>query len=378
MIELAPGTEFAGYRLDGLAGRGGMGVVYRAVELALDRAVALKVMAPWLTEDEAAHRRFLRESRVAAAIEHPNVIPIYAAGEHDGRAYIVMRFVEGSDLRGLIRHHGRLPPEQAARIVAQVAAGLDAAHRAGLVHRDVKPANVLLDDDEHVYLTDFGLTRGDWSSGDPRPTESGVFVGTSDYVAPEQIRGGAVDARADVYSLGAVLFHALTGEAPFAGRNHEAILWAHLTEPPPAASRRFDPVIARAMAKRPADRYPSAGDLGRGALAAATGGRVREPERAVGAGAAALDDSSPTRAAVRPRRRRRWPAALLAVPAAVAAAVAVTSLGPSSPPATAPSPTPTVTPPPRGPQVDMIPMGGRTVSLAAAGGRVWALVGTRT
>jgi hypothetical protein len=382
MLELAPGTEFAGYRLEALAGRGGMGVVYRATEIALERTVAVKVMAPWLVEDDAARRRFVRESRLAASIEHPNVIPIHAAGEHDGRAYIVMRFVEGSDLRALIRRDGWLAPERAARIVAQVAAALDAAHRAGLVHRDVKPANVLLDTEEHAYLTDFGLTRGDWSSSGPQPTESGVFVGTSDYVAPEQIRGGEVDARADVYSLGAVLYHALTGEAPFAGRKHEAILWAHLTEPPPSPSahrpgvpRRLDAVVGRAMAKRPSDRYPSAGDLGRAALAAASGQRAREPERAVGVGAAAPGESSLTRAATMPGRGRRWwPAALVAVPAAAATVLALTSLDSEPPrePATTPAPRPS------GLDVETIPVGGRTVSLAAAGDRVWALIGPRT
>ena len=385
MLEFAPGAEFAGYRLDGLAGRGGMGVVYRATDPALERTVAIKVMAPWLIEDEAAHRRFVRESRLAAAIQHPNVIPIHTAGEHDGRGYIVMRFVEGCDLRTLIRREGRLAPERAARIVRQVAAGLDAAHRAGLVHRDVKPANILLDGDDHAYLTDFGLTRGDWSSSGPQPTESGVFVGTSDYVAPEQIRGGAVDARADVYSLGAVLFHALTGEAPFAGRNHEAILWAHLTEPPPGlppgVPRAFDPVIARAMAKRPEDRYPSAGDLGRAAVAAAAGIKVREPERAVGVGVAAPGDSSQTMAAAAPRRRRWWPAAVIALPALAAAAFAGATALDSDPPdapVSSPAPMATATSRPSRPEVRLIRLGGNPVSLAAAGDRVWALVGTRT
>ena len=383
MIELAAGTVFAGYRLDGLAGRGGMGVVYRATDPALERTVAIKVMAPWLIEDEAAHRRFVRESRLAASIQHPNVIPIHAAGEHEGRAYIVMRFVEGSDLRALIRREGGLPPERAARIVAQVAAGLDAAHRAGLVHRDVKPANVLLDGDDHAYLTDFGLTRGDWSTSGPQPTESGVFVGTSDYVAPEQIRGGAVDARADIYSLGAVLYHALTGEAPFAGRNHEAILWAHLHRAAAGPRRRVAPgstlVIARAMAKRPADRYPSAGDLGRAAVAAA-----------LGSGCARVRARS---ASVRPRRTtgpRRWPSPRRTGGggggsrrpsrcSAAAAAFALTdrdSETPRAPPA--PDATATPTPTPSGPQVRTIPMRGRPVSLAAAGDRIWALAGTQT
>ena len=388
MIELAAGTIFAGYRLDGLAGRGGMGVVYRATELTLERTVALKVMAPWLIEDDAARARFLREARLAASIEHANVIPIHAAGEHEGLAYIVMRFVEGSDLRALIRREGALAPGRATRIVAQVAAALDAAHRVGLVHRDVKPANVLLDAEEHVYLADFGLTRGPWSTSGPQPTESGVFVGTSDYVAPEQIRGGSVDARADVYSLGAVLFHALSGETPFAGRNHEAILWAHLTEQPPAASgrragvpRALDAVIRRAMAKRPPDRYPSAGDLGRAAVAAATGQRSSVPERAVGVGAAAVADSELTASAPVPRRRRRlvWVAAgavLLIAGAAAWALLRDTGEPTASPPAAAPTPTPT--PRPSGPDVRLIDVGGRAISVAAAGDRVWALTGKRT
>jgi hypothetical protein len=387
MIELAAGTIFAGYRLDALAGRGGMGVVYRATELALLRTVALKVMAPWLLEDDLARERFVREARLAAAIEHPNVIPIHATGDQDGLAYIAMRFVDGSDLRALIRRDHALSAPRAARIVAQVAAALDAAHRSGLVHRDVKPANVLLDAEEHVYLADFGLTRGEWSTTGPRPTESGVFVGTSDYVAPEQIRGGAVDARADVYSLGAVLFHALTGETPFAGRNHEAMLWAHLTEAPPSASARrrdvpraFDAVIARAMAKRPPDRYPSAGDLGRAAVAAAEGRRLDASERAVGVGAAAPVDSALTAATVVPRRRRRlvWVGAGAAALIAVAATALV--LGDDAPPPSAArsaTPTPSPTPTPGGPTVRLIGVGGRAISVAAAGDRVWALAGTR-
>jgi DNA-binding beta-propeller fold protein YncE len=390
MTELGPGVLFAGYRLQGLLGRGGMGVVYRATEVALDRAVALKVMAPWLLEDDLARERFVREARLAAAIEHPNVIPIHATGEQDGLAYIAMRFVDGSDLRALIRADGALAPARAARIVAQVAAALDAAHRTGLVHRDVKPANVLLDADEHVYLADFGLTRGEWSTSGPPPTESGVFVGTSDYVAPEQIRGGAVDARADVYSLGAVLFHALTGEAPFAGRNHEAVLWAHLTEPPPSASARrpnvpraLDVVIARAMAKRAPDRYPSAGDLGRAAVGAATGQRPDGAERAVGVGAAAPVDSALTATGVVPRRRRRiavWGAAAATAVAAVVAGVIVGSSGdePTPAPAATSTPTPTPRPTPSGPAVRLIPVGGRAVSVAAAGERVWVLAGRRT
>jgi streptogramin lyase len=388
--DLAAGTEFAGYRLEALAGRGGMGVVYRATELALARTVAVKVMAPWLLDDDHARARFVREARAAASIEHPNVIPIYAAGEHGGLAYIAMRFVMGSDLRAVIRREGALSATRAARIVVQAAAALDAAHRAGLVHRDVKPANVLLDGEEHVYLTDFGLSRGDWSMSGPRPTESGMFVGTSDYVAPEQIRGGVVDARADIYSLGAMLFHALTGETPFADRHHEAILWAHLTERPPAASarrpglpRELDAVIGRAMAKRPADRYPSAGDLGRAAVAAAAGQRVRGRERRVDMHAAAPSDTSLTAAAAVPRSRRRL--VLPAAVAALAAAIALTALASrmrdrerGSPPVTPTASRPTPAASPRGPRVRLIDVGGRPTSVAATHERVWVLVGTQT
>jgi serine/threonine protein kinase len=159
MAELTAGTVFAGHRIDALAGRGGMGVVYRATHLALDRTVALKVIAPTLMEDGSARQRFLRESKLAASIDHPNVIPVYYAGEEHGVAYIAMRYVRGDDLRSLVRKNGPLDPRHAARLVEQVAAALDAAHASSLVHRDVKPANVLLGQGEHVYLSDFGLSK---------------------------------------------------------------------------------------------------------------------------------------------------------------------------------------------------------------------------
>src|SRR3954452_1938891 len=228
MADLAPGSTFAGHRVETVAGRGGMGVVYRATQLALDRTVALKVIAPGLIEDDAMRNRFVRESKVAASIDHPNVIPIYYTGEEDGVAYIAMRYVAGDDLRTLVRRAGPLEPERAARVLSQVAAALDAAHAAGLVHRDVKPANVLLGRDDHAFLTDFGLTKHVLSaSGATRP---GHWVGTLDFVAPEQIRGERIDARADVYGLGCLLHYALTGRAPFARDNDEAKLWAHLSE----------------------------------------------------------------------------------------------------------------------------------------------------
>jgi DNA-binding beta-propeller fold protein YncE/predicted Ser/Thr protein kinase len=342
MAEMALGSVFAGHRIESVAGRGGMGVVYSATQLALDRKVALKVIAPGLMDDDGMRRRFVRESKVAASIDHPNVIPIYYAGEDGGIAYIAMRYVAGDDLRSLVRREGRLEPRRAARIVSQIAAALDAAHAAGLVHRDVKPANVLLGPEDHVYLTDFGLTKHALSVGSA--TKEGHWVGTLDYVAPEQIRGERVDARADVYALGCVLFLMLTGEVPFRHEGEEARLWAHLSEDPPAPSERvpglpyeMDEVIARAMAKQPDDRFPSAGDLGRATVAALAGQRPQESERLVAIGAAAPDDMSTvtsgtvvaepagrlaseaeTRVETDPGRRRR-----LAAAGAVVAALAV-------------------------------------------------------
>src|SRR6201990_3004759 len=251
MGELAPGSVFAGHRIEDVAGRGGMGVVYRATQLALDRTVALKVIAPGLLEDQTMRARVVRESKVAASIDHPNVIPIYYAGEENGIAYIAMRYVPGDDIRSLVRREGKLPPQRAARIVAQIGAALDAAHAAGLVHRDIKPANVLLGPEDHVYLTDFGLTKHALSTAGA--TKSGHWVGTLDYVSPEQIRGERVDARVDVYALGCLLFYALTGEVHYARDGDEAKLWAQLYDQPPKPSEHgvpaaFDAVIERALA----------------------------------------------------------------------------------------------------------------------------------
>jgi streptogramin lyase/predicted Ser/Thr protein kinase len=289
--ELQAGDEFAGYRVTGLAGRGGMGVVYRAEQLDLQRPVALKLIATPLARDEAFRERFVRESRAAAAIDHPNVIPVYSAGEDDGRLYLAMRFVDGEDLRTLVQREGPLSPERAASVISQIGGALDAAHARGLVHRDIKPANVLLDGD-HAYLTDFGLTKR--LTGETTMTGSGRWVGTLGYIAPEQIRGEGVDARADVYALGCLLFYILTGVAPYRRDSDEATLYAHLHDAPPDA-RALMPdvpagladVIERALAKDPDDRFPSAGDLGRAALAAVGEGPVPPPERVVARGAAA-------------------------------------------------------------------------------------------
>ena len=298
MPEFGPGDVFVDYRIEGLAGRGGMGVVYRATQLSLERTVALKVIAPALADDEDFRKRFVAESKAAASVEHPNVIPVYYAGEREGVLFIVMRYVDGPDLRALVRAEERLDAERAAHVVAQLGGALDAAHRHGLVHRDVKPANVLLGEDDHAYLTDFGLTKRAATSAGGGLSRAGGWVGTLGYVAPEQIRGERVDARTDVYALGCVLVYALTGKAPYSGDSDEATLWAHLNAPPPSESvpPDFEGVVARALAKDPSDRYPSAGDLGRAALRAAGRSATSVPERAVGRGLAAAptDDTAAT------------------------------------------------------------------------------------
>src|SRR4051812_32401363 len=211
MTDVLEGAHIAGCRIEAVAGRGGMGIVYKATQLALSRPVAVKLIAPEHAADAGFRERFERESRMAAAIEHPNVIPVYGAGEEDGRLYLVMRWVGGTDLHRLLRRDGRFEPQRAAEIVHQVAGALDAAHSAGLVHRDVKPANVLLSGD-HAYLADFGLTR--LAGTDPRLTTTGQFLGTVDYMAPEQFQREAVDARADVDALGCVVYAAVSGRPP--------------------------------------------------------------------------------------------------------------------------------------------------------------------
>ncbi len=290
MPGLATGSTFAGYRIEQVAGRGGMGVVYRATDAALERPVALKLIAPWLADDPEFRRRFESESKTAASLDHPNVIPIYQAGEHEGELFLVMRYVDGRDLRGLLAEEGRLAPQRAARVIRDVASALDAAHAAGLVHRDVKPANVLLSATEHVYLTDFGLSKR--ALAEAEATQSGRLLGTLNYVAPEQIRGAELGPATDVYALGCVLFLLLTGRVPFPIDTEEGKLWAHLSTPPPAPSQLvpevpapFDRVIARAMSKQPADRFRTAGELAEAATAALTeppGGRRPSPAAALG------------------------------------------------------------------------------------------------
>jgi serine/threonine protein kinase len=306
--ELSDGDEFAGYRIERRLGRGGMGILYLAVEPGLDRRVALKLIAPEAATEEVFAKRFAEESRIAASIEHPNVVPIYAAGEEAGVPFIAMRYVAGSDLSQRLTRESRMEPEQAVGLIAQVANGLDAIHAAGLVHRDVKPANVLLSGGEadHAYITDFGVARN--VATQSGLTQTGRFVGTLDYVAPEQISGAAIDARVDVYALGCLLFKLLTGEVPFPREGEAARLYAHLNDPPPApslyvpeVSMALDDVVIRAMSKQPDDRYPSAGDLGRAATAALSGAPVTVPEHTVATGAAATVETE-TLAPVSPTR----------------------------------------------------------------------------
>ena len=301
---LGIGSEVLGYRIEALAGQGGMGVVYRAHDQRLNRTVALKLIAPDLALDERFRERFAREAELAMALEHPNVVPIHDAGKFDGQLYLVMRFVEGTDLRSLLREEGALEPRRGLSIVSQIANALDAAHAKGLVHRDVKPSNVLLDQSEHVYLADFGLTRR--FADDGAQFTGARSLGTPAYLAPEQIEGGPVDGRADVYSLGCLLYECLTGEPPFVGPSRLAVAWAHLEEEPPRISDRrhpgaLDDVIRKAMAKKPEDRYENCRGL------------VADAEAALG-----LDRP-------RPRRRRALLAGLTLLIAVAAGIVAAAS-----------------------------------------------------
>ena len=271
------GTQLAGYRVQALLGRGGMSVVYLAEDVRLRRNVALKLLASHLAEDATFRERFLRESQLAASIDHPNIVPIYEAGELGELLFIAMRYVEGADLKERLRH-GPLEPREAIGILAQVASALDAAHARGLVHRDVKPSNVLLDTgagldgSDHAYLADFGLTKR--LTDESGTGDDGHLMGTIDYVAPEQITGEDVDGRADVYSLGCVLYECLAGEPPFRRKSDVAVVFAHLeAEPPPLSAERpelpvaLDAVIARALAKDPEQRYSTCRELARAAVA---------------------------------------------------------------------------------------------------------------
>ncbi|MGH3306020.1 MAG: serine/threonine-protein kinase, partial [Streptosporangiaceae bacterium] len=265
--DLAPGDRVAGYEIQAQLGRGGMAVVYRALDLRLGRVVALKVLAPELGEDEAFRQRFIRESRAAAGVDHPHIIPVFEAGESAGVLFIAMRYVSGGDVRSQIEAGGPLGPHRVAEIASQVASALDAAHARGLVHRDVKPGNVLLGQasssgHDHVYLSDFGLSKH--SLNPSTLTSTGQFLGTLDYVSPEQIQGHPVDGRADQYALACTVAEMLTGAPPFQRADTMALMWAQLQAAPPRLTERrpelppaVDQVIARALAKSPGSRYAS-------------------------------------------------------------------------------------------------------------------------
>ena len=289
---LQTGTVVAGYRIEELIGRGGMGLVYRVRHVDLNRIYALKVLSPDLAEDQQFRDRFKRETRIAASLHHPNVVAIHYAGDHEGLLFFVMDYVTGTDLREILSRSGALDPGRAVELLDQFASALDAAHRRGLVHRDVKPANILItvrDGEEHAYLTDFGLAKKfDTASG---LTVKGAVVGTVDYMAPEQITGAHTDARTDIYALGCVLYQMLTGSVPYERENSVATLFAHVHEPPPplepsvrTAYPAFEPVLEKAMAKDPDDRYLSAGDFARDAAAALHGMRHTGPPTIVGTG----------------------------------------------------------------------------------------------
>ena len=373
---LESGSDFGGYRIEGIAGKGGMGIVYRARDLALDRTVALKLISAELASDERFRQRFQREARLAASIRHAHAITIYAAGEQDGSLYIAMEYLEGEDLRTLIRREGRLEPTRAAELVNQLAGALDAAHAKGLVHRDVKPANVLIrreNGDEHAVLTDFGLTKA--TSSETGLTGSTGFVGTLDYIAPEQLDNSRVDARADVYSLGCVLFEALSGRVPYPRDSDPAKIWAHMSEPPPTLTEArddlpaaLDEVVRRAMAKKPGERYHSAGALGRAAIAAARGLTAPTEAESVATGDAAPATAVRRRRAPAAPRRRLAKWAVIAASGAGALAVLLVLAGGSE---DSERPGGTKAAPPRPAVAATLPVGKEPGELAASDDVVW-------
>ncbi len=299
------GDEFAGYRVRAVLGRGGMSVVYQAENLRLSSVIALKVLAPELASDDVFRARFLEESRIAASLNHPNVIPIYDMGSQDDLLYIAMRYVSGTDMRQMIKKRGRILPATALFLVGQAARALDAAHRKGLVHRDVKPGNLLIErgsddaDPDHVYLADFGITKHAMSRSGL--TSTGQFLGTIDYVAPEQIRGTSVLGLADQYSLGCVLYECLTGRVPFEKDLDAAIIWAHVEETPampttlrPELPPEIDEVFGRVLAKRPDERYGSCREFVEAArMALGVFGSATEASYAYGATTAAPQADAP-------------------------------------------------------------------------------------
>ncbi len=368
------GTEIAGYRLTSLLGRGGMSVVYLAEHLRLGRQVALKLLAPVLSEDDSYRDRFVRESRRAAELDHPNVVPIYDAGEADGQLFIAMRYIEGCDLKTLIRRDQRLSTGRTLFILEQVASALDAAHARDLIHRDVKPGNVLISEpSEMVYLTDFGVVKHTASRG---LTRTGFFIGTVDYAAPEQIEGLPVDARTDVYALGCVLYECLVGKAPFEREAEVTVMHAHLLEAPPLLTaarpdlpKSLNRVLASAMAKSKDDRYDTCEQLIEAARVAAlqrsTTTSFSEGPAAVAAAALVADEGgAPPDAPAAPATgdSPREPAA----PAIGLAAASIEPPGGATPPEQPPSAAPPAPPRATRPRGGGHGRGGTWKILAAA------------
>ncbi len=338
MAGVVLGETIAGYRLEAVAGHGGMGVVYRATQLRLGRTVAFKVIAPDFARHAEYRRRFQREARLAASIEHTNVIPVYEADElESGELYLAMRWVEGTDLRELLAREGVLTARHAARLLAPVARALSAAHARGLVHRDVKPANILIAhggdaDGEHVYLTDFGIARA--ADEEPGLTRPGAFVGSLAYAAPERIEGEQGGPAADIYALGCVLFETLTGHAPFNRESELATMRAHLDDPVPSVCAEaagvppeLDEVVRIALAKAPEQRFTSANEMALAIEAAVTGATVRRPAPAASRPEASIADRTSDETVVpraAPRRSRR--AAMIALGALAGSAIVVLAL----------------------------------------------------
>jgi len=291
VIDERVGTRLGNYRIESLIGQGGMGVVYLAQHLRMStRKAAIKVLAENLASDEEFRERFIRESDLAGSLDHPNIIPVYDADETNGLLYIAMRFVEGTDLKAVLEQEGRLHAGRTLAVLEQVASALDFAHERGLVHRDVKPGNIMIEarhsdaNPERVFLADFGLVKR--INSQSKLTHTGYFIGTLDYAAPEVFRGGELDGRADVYALGCVLFECLSGSAPFPG-TVESVMYGHLmNEPPILSSERpdlppsLDGVVQRALAKSKEDRYPTCHALvtaARDALSGPAHRQLRDP-----------------------------------------------------------------------------------------------------
>ncbi|WP_409428393.1 serine/threonine-protein kinase [Mycobacterium sp. SMC-11] len=288
------GTPFGRYRLVEVLGRGGMGEVWRGFDTVTERTVAVKVLPVHLVDDDGFQKRFLREAKAAASLDEPHVVPIYDFGEVDGRLFVAMRLVDGQDLQTLLTQ-GPLDPNRAVAIIEQIASALNAAHRIGLIHRDVKPSNILVIEDDFAYLIDFGIAR---VTGETGLTSTGMTLGTWSYMAPERFRTGTADAGADVYALTCVLHQALTGQQPFPGESLEQIATGHLFDPPPRPSvlrvdvpRAMDAVIATGMAKDPGERYATTRDLARAARAALSA--PASPAASVAAGAETLAAPAP-------------------------------------------------------------------------------------